>query len=144
MKEFQFIIIFQLFDHHIIIFIPLVSVQLFKQALNLPEDDITGDGKPDLVCIERQSGLVNHGPWPVAIRIFTIGGTEVIEHKPLIIRIGEALHFDDFNKDGILEFVNTDNERNFKYRKDGLPDSEYVYSWGTQSKHYKATTKSTE
>ena len=100
-------------------------------------DDITGDGQPDLVCIERQTAISNHGAKPVVVRIFTFNGINIEEYPPTFMKMGEALHFDDFNKDGVLELVNTDNERDFKYSTDGMPESPYVYIFDTIKHQYK-------
>jgi hypothetical protein len=98
-----------------------------------PFDDINGDGRADFVCIEYQE-ISNNGSYPAAIRFFSIDGNRITETKSLFIEIGEALHFDDFNNDAVLELVNTDNERHFLYSKKGYPISAYVWIFDT---HYK-------
>jgi len=122
---------------------PIYSVLVDRGDIPQPKafDDITGDGKSNIICTEQQTGFVNHGPYPNAVRIFTIDGNQIIEHKPIITTIGEAIHFDDFNKDGILELVNTDNEREFKYLANGLPDSPLVWYWDKQERQYKPCGK---
>jgi antitoxin (DNA-binding transcriptional repressor) of toxin-antitoxin stability system len=106
-----------------------------------PFDDITGDGKPNLICIERQRGSVNQGPYPVAIRFFTLDGKTLIEHRPIITKVGEVIYFADFNKDGILEFVNTDQEKSFHYLSNGLPNSPLVWYWDSSQQQYRKSLK---
>ena len=103
-----------------------------------PFDDINGDGKPDFVCIERSQSLSNHPPWAGVIRIFSLNkNNQPTELKPIYLQYGEALHFDDFNKDGVLELVNTDNERSFKYHNQGLPLSSEVWVYAEATGSFK-------
>ena len=106
-------------------------------------DDITGDGKPNIFCIERSRRGGNHPPWNVAIRIFSISGDK-IEEFTILDSIGEGLHFDDFNNDGIFELVNTDHERYFLYSREGMPISQYVWIFDPGYKLYYQATKMIE
>ena len=89
-------------------------------------EDILGDGVPNLVFIEQPDTITNHGPWSTAIRVFSLIEDEVVEGRPYFEWIGEAIHFDDFNKDGVFEIVNTDHERYFLYSQRGFPISPCV------------------
>ena len=104
-------------------------------------DDITGDGKSNIFCIERPNRIANHPPWYVAIRVFSISDNEVEELPPILDSIGEGLHFDDFNKDGVLELVNTDQERYFLYSREGMPISQYVWIFDPFYKFYYQAAK---
>ena len=89
-----------------------------------PFSDITGDGLPDLV-LQEYPPPGNHY-MPFIVRILSIKNGSVFEYEPIEAG-GEVYYFVDFNKDGVLEFVNTDSESNFVYSEDGMPISDSVW-----------------
>jgi hypothetical protein len=101
-----------------------------------PFEDVNGDGMPDFICIERQSGLTNASLRAGILRFFTVYPDGIEETGSVISGFGEMLHFDDFNGDGIPEIVNTDNERHFLYSAAGYPVSSQVWIYDRKSKKY--------
>lgn len=101
-----------------------------------PFEDINGDGKPDLVCVDRQEGFQNHGSRVLAIRIFSFDKDRVIDSNPIFIKAGEILHFDDFNKDGILELVNTEDTATPKRDAKNIPISSDILVWNKKRRKY--------
>ena len=99
-------------------------------------DDVTGDGNPNIIVLERPARFSNASLHLMAVRIFSISDGKIEESEPIIDGIGEMLHFDDFNGDGILELVNTDGERYFLYSRDGFPISNWVWIYDSYYKSY--------
>lgn len=98
-------------------------------------DDITGDGNPNIVVLERPESIGNQAQTK-AIRFFSFNGGEVEEFRPYIAKLGEVIYFDDFNGDGVLELVLTDSERHFLYSQGGMPISKYVLIFDEGYKYY--------
>jgi len=99
-------------------------------------DDVTGDKKLNIVCREIPGHITNDPSHFMAIRVFSISGDSVEEFAPILDGIGEALHFDDFNNDGVFELVNTDQERYFLYSREEMPISQYVWIFDSFYKFY--------
>jgi len=121
-------------------FIGLIYGELIPRRLHKEVnafDDITGDNIPDLVFVERPPG--GNAYWPFMVRILSINKNKVTESPPIKAG-GEVYYFADFNNDGILEFVNTDQEGNFTYNKDGMAISDYVWYLDKQQKRYIKTS----
>ena len=55
---------------------------------------------------------------------------------------GEVYFFADFDNDGVLEFVNTDSERDFVYDANGMPISDRVWVLDRKQKKYIKTSDS--
>ena len=89
-------------------------------------DDVTGDGLPDIIILERPLTLINSSVTPSAVRRLSFNGEKVEEGEPYICDIGEMIHFDDYNHDGIFELANTDTEQDFIFTREGLPISDFV------------------
>jgi hypothetical protein len=104
-------------------------------------DDVTGDGNQDIVCLERPASFSNSPGHDMAIRTFSIIDGTVEENEPIFDSIGAMLHYDDFNKDGIFEIVNTDQERYFLYSREGFPISSYVWIFDPGYKLYYRASK---
>ena len=104
-------------------------------------DDVTGDKKLNIVCREIPGHITNDPAHFMAIRVFSISGDSVEEFAPILDGIGEALHFDDFNNDGVFELVNTDQERYFLYSREGMPISQYVWIFDPFYKFYYQAAK---
>lgn len=102
-----------------------------------PFDDINGDGKPEVIFIE---GKVRGQFWDYVVRVVSLDGENAKEYSP-IQGTGEVLYFDDFNRDGILEFVTTDNERQWLYDRSGMPISRYVWICDLDYKSYYRATE---
>ena len=113
----------------------LVSRAFHEEVI--PFEDITGDGIPDLVISEH----VQQGNRYTAfvIRVLSLNKNIVTEYDPIDGR-GEVAYFSDFDEDGILEFVNTDLERDFIYNEDNVPLSEYVWVLDQKQKQYIQTS----
>jgi len=101
-----------------------------------PFDDVTGDGNPDILILEITDKISNASGHSTAVRLFSVINGKIEESQPYFGMIGEMLHFDDFNKDGVFELVNTDSERYFLYSRDGFPISDYVLIYDTYYKKY--------
>jgi len=120
--------------------INLIYNKLVPRSLSkdiIPFEDITGDSIPDLVVIENPPP----GNWyaPFVVRVLSTRGSSVTEYSP-IEGGGEVYYFADFNKDGILEFVNTDSEGDFVYDDTGMPISDYVWVLDKESNKYARTS----
>lgn len=120
--------------------INLIYDRLVPRSLSkdiVPFEDITGDSVPDLVVIENPPP----GNWymPFAVRVLSIRGNSVTEYSP-IDGGGEVYYFADFNKDRVLEFVNTDSEGDFVYDDTGMPISDYVWVLDKESNKYTRTS----
>ena len=121
-------------------FIGLIYGELIPRRLHKKVsafDDITGDNIPDLVFVERPSG--GNVYWPFMVRVLSIDKDKVTEYPPIKAG-GEVYYFADFNNDGTLEFVNTDQEGNFAYNEDGMAISDYVWSLDVDSREYIKTS----
>ena len=118
-----------------LIYDSLVPRSLHKDII--PFQDITGDSIPDLVVREYPPP----GNWymPFVVRVLSINGNSVTEYSP-IEGGGEVYYFADFNKDGILEFVNTDREGDFVYDDTGMPISDYVWVLDKERNKYIRTS----
>lgn len=79
------------------------------------------------MIIERVCGINRSSPY--LITVLTLDGENVTEVGH-IQAAGEILYFHDWDKDGRLEFVGTDGERDFKFDDNGLPLSPYVWCLG--------------
>ena len=101
-----------------------------------PFDDITGDGISNLVIMERPFGGNNP---PFVVRVLSINQDSVTEYEA-IEGGGEVFYFADFNDDGVLEFVNTDSERDFVYDDEGMPISDHVWRFNKKQKRYHRTS----
>ena len=101
-----------------------------------PFDDITGDGISNLVIIEYPSpGQISS----FVVRVLSLNKGLITEYKAFEGG-GEVYYFADFDKDGVLEFVNTDGERKFVYNKDGMPLSDNVWVFDPKQKEYIRTS----
>lgn len=119
--------------------IPLYSWLIGRGSLDKqpkPFDDVTGDGHPNYLVLERPTVLGNYGTHPMVIRTFSIEEDRVREFRPYVGSIGEIIYFDDFNKNGVPELVLTDSERYFLYSKSGMPISRHVLIFDSHRKRY--------
>lgn len=101
-----------------------------------PFDDVNGDGAPDIVFMER-GHVSNASVHYRALRMVSLKDGKAEEATAFFDLFGEMIHFDDFNKDGVLELVNTDAERDFKYSPDGLPKSSMVIVFDKMERQYR-------
>lgn len=130
-------------DKHSDLYIDLMHDDLVaRRSLSQPEpfDDIVNDGKPNLIFREV---LWKGNSSEIAVRVVSLEGDNVEEFSP-IYGGGEVYYFDDFNKDGIFEFVNTDWERHFLYSREGFPISRYVWIFDPGHKSYYRATEMIE
>jgi tetratricopeptide (TPR) repeat protein len=100
-----------------------------------PFMDITGDGIPNLVI---QEGPFSNQNQRFVVRVLSIDNDTVTEYEPFLCG-GEIYYFADFNDDGILEFVNTDQEGDFIYDEYGVPISDLVWIFDAEKQRYVKT-----
>lgn len=102
-----------------------------------PLDDILRCGSPCLVVNEWVPGGSAGGAenW---LTVLMLNGSRITE-IPAVPCAGEVYYFADFDTNGVLEIVNTDAERDFRYGPDGVPLSPYVWRFDPKMRRYRRT-----
>jgi hypothetical protein len=121
----------------------VVVVPVYSSLLNYSSDrykqpftDLTGNGKPDFICFDKQIFLTNSSSAPQVFRLFEIDNGKLKELSHFKAEFGEILYFKDFNNDGVPEIVTSDGSRKFLYSKKGYPISSYVWIYDQALKKY--------